>query len=1087
MKSPVSLALIVKNEPQLEKCLLSIKDYVSEIVIVDTGSTDGTAEIAKKYATIFEVYTECNNPETGLIEDFSQARNRSFELATQPWIMWCDGDDIIEGAEHLPQLIEEFEINRSLRKVDAVAYLFPYEYAYNENGQCILRHYRERLFSNKNYFKWVNPVHEVVIPNDNFNIPMIPKDEIVFKHQRQFSAKIHEPGRNLRILEKYYQEVGDSDPRQLYYLGLEYCNLGMIDKGIESLKKYIDISGWEDERVMACLKLVDIYYNLAQYESGLPWAFKSIEIKEDWCEGYLALSKLFYFIALRGGPYEIRNWQRCAFFAKRGLELPPTRTLLFINPLDRDYFSHIYLNFALNKLGDVSGALESATTGLKSQPNDKALITNKKLYENFLSRDKIVKEVNTLLSNEAIDKNTLQAITALINNQSPLELLVSKNNFSFEEDILLKIKKSANPLRIVFVLGDGVEEWTPETIKKTGIGGSELMAMEVSKRLAALGHKVSVYNSCGEFNEGIYGGVTYYQTHKYHDLECDVLIVSRNAKYLSDQYNITAKLKLLWVHDVFAINATNELLLKANRILALSQWHKDFLVKYHNVHPQQVIVTRNGINLNRFNKTIERNRFKCVNSSSPDRSWAVLLDVWPRIKEQVPQAELHLYYGFKNWEYSAQFDPKNKDLIQYLKDKISSLSNQGVVFHDRINQDELAKELLSSSVWTYPTWFSETSCITAMEMQAAGVRMVTSSIAALKETAGDRAVLLEGEWTSEEYKSEFVDAVVEKLTNEDNSDRLALQSYAKEHFSLDALSEDWESMFYSLMEEFKINPIIPYFPTPAYRTESSYKEEAKFTIIKQKQIYDPTISGQKVKLNIGAGPNIFPYDGWINYDKAFFNEYFAQLSSIATEIRQFGIDNISDNAKSWIATAATIQKQIIIYLTQNKEVQFRLCDVNEPFPQHLDNSVDIIYLGQMIEHLNPIYTTPNFLKECYRMLKPGGIIRLATPDLDLLINAYHNGTLNDFAKEQPEFYKEVDPATQLSYIMFGACGPNCTWDNYEGHMFLFNKHSMTVALSKAGFKNIEFFDQETISHNEIIKHEVTDEGWSHSLVVEGTK
>lgn len=74
MKAPVSLCIIVKNEPLLENCLKSIKDYVEEIVIVDTGSTDNTPEIAKKYADIFEVYTGCNDPVTGLIEDFSNAR-----------------------------------------------------------------------------------------------------------------------------------------------------------------------------------------------------------------------------------------------------------------------------------------------------------------------------------------------------------------------------------------------------------------------------------------------------------------------------------------------------------------------------------------------------------------------------------------------------------------------------------------------------------------------------------------------------------------------------------------------------------------------------------------------------------------------------------------------------------------------------------------------------------------------------------------------------------------------------------------------------------------------------------------------------
>lgn len=352
--APISVAIIVKNEPLLEMCLLSIRKHVQEIVIVDTGSTDGTTqEVAKRYADIFEVYTGANNPETGLIEDFAKARNRSFELASEKnWIMWADSDDVIAGAENLNKIISEYDIKKL--GVDAVGILFPYEYSYSESGAVTCLHYRERLFSNKNFFNFVNPVHEVVTPKEGAKVSLIPRDEIVFKHQRQYSAKQHEPGRNLRILRKHF-EANPNDARQMYYLGLETCNAGMIDEAIQLLSKYVDISGWDDERGMACLKLVDIFQARGQYQEGIKWAFKTIEIMENWGEGYFALARMFYFFAMQGGPQEFRNWTKCAHFAKTGLALPPTKTLLFVNPTDRDVEIHKYLNMALNKLGDVKG------------------------------------------------------------------------------------------------------------------------------------------------------------------------------------------------------------------------------------------------------------------------------------------------------------------------------------------------------------------------------------------------------------------------------------------------------------------------------------------------------------------------------------------------------------------------------------------------------------------------------------------------------------------------------------------------------------------------------------------------------------
>ncbi len=883
-RAPISMCLIVKNEPLLEKSLLSIRDYVKEIVIVDTGSTDSTTkEIAKKYADIYKEYSECNDPETGLIEDFAKARQYSFSLATQPWVAWMDADDIIVGGENFHTLINKYG---GVNNGNTVGFVFPYEYSYSENGQCTCIHYRERLVFNKDKYRWVNPVHEVLINNEP-NAIFYTHDEIIYKHQRQYGTKVHENGRNLRILKKYIEKVGDSDPRQLYYIGLEYSNSGLFEDSIVNLTKYIDLSGWDDERAMAALKLVDIYHAKNNYNEGLKWAFKTIAIKEDWAEGYFALGRMFYFLAQNDPANEQRNWQRCAYFIKMGLSLPPTKTLLFINPLERAYDIHRYYNMALGKIGDLKAAVESIDTALLSMPNDESLLLNKRIYESAMMKSDIANSVNKLkelgeLNDQSTNiifgliskqifatenvaqenitleipvKHNLESKPENINNEQLESLILSlwkqyvlydeaekalsflnnvpeviKNNKSIIDAIELTKKAIVNinnidwdkeivsnkKLDIVFFAGDGVEIWTPDTIKQNGIGGSETMLMEQAKRLAALGHNVRVYNSCGN-NEFIFDGVQYLQTNKFCNLNCDVLVVSRRADMLADQYNIQARLKLLWVHDVFAIRATNENLLKADRILALTNWHKANLLNYHNVHDDHVLVTRNGIDLTRFDKQVPRNKFKVVNSSSPDRSWPILLDCWGRIKQRVPQAELHLFYGFKNWEYSAQHDQPQLNLIKRIKDHIKSLEPLGVVFHDRVSQEELAKEFLSAGVWAHPTWFTETSCITAMEAQAAGLRIVTSSIAALNETVANRGILIDGDWTTEPYKNKFIDSVVKSMQSDDNSDRLQLQEYAKNNFGLVDLASDWSNMFYQLLDELKSNPTIKYQPTQNYK------------------------------------------------------------------------------------------------------------------------------------------------------------------------------------------------------------------------------------------------------------------------------
>jgi predicted SAM-dependent methyltransferase len=223
-------------------------------------------------------------------------------------------------------------------------------------------------------------------------------------------------------------------------------------------------------------------------------------------------------------------------------------------------------------------------------------------------------------------------------------------------------------------------------------------------------------------------------------------------------------------------------------------------------------------------------------------------------------------------------------------------------------------------------------------------------------------------------------------------------------------------------------------------------------------------------LNIAAGTNVFPFNNWINYDCDGISDYL-------NSIKQYtNLENIPD-----------YQKNLILYMRRGGIIDFRIHDLNKGFSQHEDNSVDLIYLGQMIEHLNYIYETPQFLKECYRMMKTGGVIRVTTPDLDLLIRSYINNQMDQFINEQPNFYRNVDQSAKLAMLMYGASGENCKRNNYEGHMFLYTKKSMTDILLNAGFSNIEFYSESGKSKNNIMAQECKDFGLSHSLCVEACK
>ena len=88
----ISLCMIVKNEEAvLERCLESIKDMVDEIVIVDTGSTDKTKEIAARFTDKIYDFPWC--------DDFSAARNFAFSKGTGEYLLWMDADEVFPFVE----------------------------------------------------------------------------------------------------------------------------------------------------------------------------------------------------------------------------------------------------------------------------------------------------------------------------------------------------------------------------------------------------------------------------------------------------------------------------------------------------------------------------------------------------------------------------------------------------------------------------------------------------------------------------------------------------------------------------------------------------------------------------------------------------------------------------------------------------------------------------------------------------------------------------------------------------------------------------------------------------------------------------
>jgi len=832
MPAPVSVCMIVRDEEhQLPRCLASIRPFVSEVVVIDTGSTDRTIEVAKGAgADRVEVYTGCNDEEDRMLR-FDLARKQSFALATQPWVMWVDADDVVAYGDNLKGLVAR--LNKEREDSPALATM-PYEFSHDDAGRCNLLLERERLMTPKGVFEWRGWVHEHIVPQKAY--VKRHADDVRVIHQRSSSKKKYEQGRNLRILEAQRAAEGDDDPRLCYYLGQELGYAGRIDEAIAFLSKNVERSGWDDERYMSAQLIATHLINRGEHDKAIDWGMKAILIHEDWGEAYFTVSKACYHVAER--TKNLRWWQRCAQFAKDGLLKPPTKTSLFVNPLDRQFEIHRYLNVALSKTGNVKGAIESVDQALSVHPGDEQLRLNKRIYEEYEAGEDFKKSIARLASlgkitssvrahletvqqQNRVDLPTTPSPSSPPGNPNPrgpkveVRLLKGGNGQAPKASFTSSSSSNGAPgtgsqaraegaLDIVIYVGPSLEAWNPETAEKSGIGGSETAAIEVSKRLAKLGHKVRVYGDCSPRDgsakiEGTFDGVQYLD-HSRSNIQCDVLVSSRRPELHGPW-----KASVLWMHDThYGDRLTEERAKRFNAIWTLSRWHRDLVQRtYPFLDPKKVLTTRNGIDLGRFevpsNMRVTRDPHRAVYSSSPDRGLSCALEIWPRVRERVPDAEFHIYYGFDNWEIVAAGHEPSKREIARLKEAIEKLKGDGVVFHGRTPQKQLALHMLKSGVFMYPTWFTETSCIGAMEAQAAGMRIVTSPLAALNETVGERGVLVPGEYGSESFKARFVDEVVRAMEEPDEADRTRNQIYAREHFGWDALAKEWETTFRSLL------------------------------------------------------------------------------------------------------------------------------------------------------------------------------------------------------------------------------------------------------------------------------------------------
>jgi glycosyltransferase involved in cell wall biosynthesis len=209
----LSCCMIVKNEEcSLPRCLDSVKDHVDELIVVDTGSTDQTVEIARQYTD--NVYFHSWEG------SFSKARNQSLGYASGDWILIIDADEeIVQG--HGPR-IRQAAADAGSADAILMKVISPYN-----NGAKRAFHNSERMFRNNGVIRYEGIVHNALV---GIAMPKPSDIEIMHYGYDVDEKKAHEKFiRTTDLLKKQIAE-NPRNPMPHHYLGASYLTRGMHEE-----------------------------------------------------------------------------------------------------------------------------------------------------------------------------------------------------------------------------------------------------------------------------------------------------------------------------------------------------------------------------------------------------------------------------------------------------------------------------------------------------------------------------------------------------------------------------------------------------------------------------------------------------------------------------------------------------------------------------------------------------------------------------------------------------------------------------------------------------------------------------------------
>lgn len=358
---------------------------------------------------------------------------------------------------------------------------------------------------------------------------------------------------------------------------------------------------------------------------------------------------------------------------------------------------------------------------------------------------------------------------------------------------------------IYFYSPQAFESWDWRNPDNQGIGGSETSHIEMAIRLAKRGHRVISYSPIADDTPRNHGGVEWRHL-KEADLSLPGLWVLYRCPEVLDEVGKWPDQQawLICQDEDYVGKWTDERMSRLDRVVALCHAQAgQFLERYPQLRGK-VCVSSNGLKAELIEKVwaenLPRNPKRIMYASSPDRALVPVLNIFARIREYVPDAELHVAYGFDNIDKIVERvtqSPGKKDakFLDYVSRLKAALQQPGIVWHGRLGQHALYREWAKTGIWLYPcSRFRETSCITCMEASALGAVPVYSPLWGQGENTL-YGIAIDGDHADPLTAARFAQATVALMQSPEKQEALRQEGMreVRRVFTWERFVDQWEA------------------------------------------------------------------------------------------------------------------------------------------------------------------------------------------------------------------------------------------------------------------------------------------------------